>query len=228
MKSKIIVFANQKGGVGKSTLCMMFANYLGKLGHPVAVIDADIQQTVYQYRQYELEFCNKTNDDAPWDVMWLDTRDRQNIESALEAARSFPGFVLVDAPGNVTDDNTLPLYYNADYIICPTSYDPKVVFSTAMFGKLMKKMKGALDKEGIKSNLKRIFFLPNQIDSRIGSKEEQQKRREATKAMLQEYGLLVARINYRSSIHHASTLEFTEHQHAAIQFPFGYILEKIK
>ena len=28
MKNIKVVFANQKGGVGKSTLCMLFANYL--------------------------------------------------------------------------------------------------------------------------------------------------------------------------------------------------------
>lgn len=28
MKNRIVVFANQKGGVGKSTLCMLFADYL--------------------------------------------------------------------------------------------------------------------------------------------------------------------------------------------------------
>lgn len=28
MKNRKVVFANQKGGVGKSTLCILFANYL--------------------------------------------------------------------------------------------------------------------------------------------------------------------------------------------------------
>lgn len=28
MKNRKIIFANQKGGVGKSTLCILFANYL--------------------------------------------------------------------------------------------------------------------------------------------------------------------------------------------------------
>ena len=35
MENKIVVFANQKGGVGKSTLCILFANYLAwKKPHP--------------------------------------------------------------------------------------------------------------------------------------------------------------------------------------------------
>ena len=35
MKNKKIVFANQKGGVGKSTLCILFANYLAAKGRDV-------------------------------------------------------------------------------------------------------------------------------------------------------------------------------------------------
>ena len=42
--NKIIVFANQKGGVGKTTLCIMFAHYLHSLGKNVYVIDADQQR----------------------------------------------------------------------------------------------------------------------------------------------------------------------------------------
>ena len=32
MKNRKVVFANQKGGVGKSTLCILFANYLAWKG----------------------------------------------------------------------------------------------------------------------------------------------------------------------------------------------------
>jgi chromosome partitioning protein len=228
MNSKIIVFANLKGGVGKSTLCIEFANYLGKLGQAVAVIDADIQQTIYQLRQNELQGQNKSEDEVPWDVMWLDTREQQNIESVLEAAREFPGFILIDAPGNVTDDDLLPIYYNADYIICPTSYDPKVVSSTEMFGKLMTDMSSSLRKEKIRNRLKNLFFLPNMIDVRKGSREEQRQRMDAAKVQLQPFGILVDRISDRSCIFHASTLEFTNAQYLAVQPPFDYIYSKIK
>lgn len=43
MKTKIISFANQKGGVGKSTLCIQAAFYLSELKHRVLVIDMDGQ-----------------------------------------------------------------------------------------------------------------------------------------------------------------------------------------
>ena len=44
-KNKIIVFANQKGGVGKSTLCILLADYLAYWKKDVCIIDTDLQQS---------------------------------------------------------------------------------------------------------------------------------------------------------------------------------------
>ena len=38
----IVTFANQKGGVGKTTLCVTFANYLVAKGVRVVIIDCDL------------------------------------------------------------------------------------------------------------------------------------------------------------------------------------------
>ena len=51
MKNKNIVFANQKGGVGKSTLCILFANYLAAKGKDVCIIDTDLQKTILMQRR---------------------------------------------------------------------------------------------------------------------------------------------------------------------------------
>lgn len=46
----IITFANQKGGVGKTTLCALFASYLVSRGHSVTVFDTDPQQSIVKKR----------------------------------------------------------------------------------------------------------------------------------------------------------------------------------
>ena len=50
----MITFANQKGGVGKTTLCTMFADYLSARGESVLVVDFDRQQTIYYKRQEDI------------------------------------------------------------------------------------------------------------------------------------------------------------------------------
>ena len=46
--AKIIVIANGKGGTGKSTITVQFANYLTSIGKAVAVLDADEGQIVME------------------------------------------------------------------------------------------------------------------------------------------------------------------------------------
>lgn len=46
----IVTFANQKGGVGKTTLCVTFANYLVTKGVRVVVIDCDFQHSIMKCR----------------------------------------------------------------------------------------------------------------------------------------------------------------------------------
>jgi chromosome partitioning protein len=49
MPAKILAFANQKGGCGKTTLAMNVAGTLGRRGAKVLVVDADPQGTATQY-----------------------------------------------------------------------------------------------------------------------------------------------------------------------------------
>ena len=217
-QNRIIVFANQKGGVGKSTLCMMFANYLANLGEPVAVIDADLQQTIFEQRQSEL--ANASSEDVPWDVVSVDTTDLSKVESAMQMATTFPGTILVDVPGNISDDNLLPIYTDADYIISPITYHPNVVASTKKFASIMEQLK-----EGLGASFK-MWFVPNMIDDR--KKHNLEELKHNAWLALHQHGEILTRINNRAWLERTSTLTLNSQQLGSVQFAFDRIVKEIE
>ena len=58
---KTITFSAIKGGVGKSSLCILVANFLAALGLRVLVIDMDIQNSTTFYYSPEEELTDKNN-----------------------------------------------------------------------------------------------------------------------------------------------------------------------
>ena len=74
MKNHKIVFANQKGGVGKSTLCMLFANYLAWKKQDVCLIDTDLQKTIMMQRKKDREIYEDMEE--PYTVQDLDVQLR--------------------------------------------------------------------------------------------------------------------------------------------------------
>lgn len=217
-QNRIIVCANQKGGVGKSTLCMMFANYLANQGEPVAVIDADLQQTIFEQRQSEL--ANISSDDVPWDVVSVDTTDLSKVESAMQMATTFPGTILVDVPGNISDDNLLPIYAAADYIISPITYHPNVVNSTKKFAGIMEQIKDALGASF------KMWFIPNMIDDR--KKHNLEELKHNAWLALHQHGDILTRINNRAWLERTSTLTLNSQQLGSVQFAFDRIVKEIE
>ena len=76
--NRIILFTNIKGGVGKTSTCALFAQYLYESGYPVMALDADIQASLSRHRERELA----ANPDVAvsWDVSTIDTTDRQSLQ----------------------------------------------------------------------------------------------------------------------------------------------------
>ena len=86
MENRIVLFSNIKGGVGKTTLCALFASYLAEKGIPVFAMDADLQASLYRHRQREKNVDPDTS--APWAVEMLNTSDAADPDR--EATRCFP------------------------------------------------------------------------------------------------------------------------------------------
>lgn len=136
MENRIVLFSNIKGGVGKTTLCALFASYLAEKGIPVFAMDADLQASLYRHRQREKNVDPDTS--APWAVEMLNTSDGKKLEETISKLKSVPGIVLIDCPGNLNDRNLEHIYKAADVAVIPMSFDADTVDATGIFIKAFK------------------------------------------------------------------------------------------
>lgn len=103
----IIVIANSKGGVGKSTLAVHLAAWLQKQGHRVTLADCDTQQS-------SSEWIREANPDVK--AVRLDNPDV--ILNELPHLSQDADFVIADGPGSQTETSRA-LLLRADMAIVP-------------------------------------------------------------------------------------------------------------
>lgn len=205
--AKIIVISNSKGGTGKSTICMQFANYLVAKGKKVVILDADEGQTVNELRKMEL----KANPDAeiPWGV-WNASNNSQAFAEKAKALGDV--YVLVDCPGSL-NPNLLPFFKCADAIVIPFRYDDVVVLRTMTFVKVL----SAAQINAI------WYFLPNCIDIRIKNPNE-----ESIKNMFHKAGIILPRIKQGVAIQRVSTIRPIDiYQTKAIMYSIEELLKAL-
>ncbi len=96
-----IVFANEKGGTGKSTTAVHVAVALAYQGHKVAVIDLDPRQrTSYRYLENRDATMKRLNIDIPqpqYEV--FDGDDIGQLEKLMERTGQGVDYLLFDTPG---------------------------------------------------------------------------------------------------------------------------------
>jgi len=97
----LIVFANEKGGSGKSTTAVHTAVALVTAGRSVAAIDLDARQrTLARYFDNRLETEKRLQIKLPTPRFeTLDSADPVDVERRIEALSEEHEFVLIDTPG---------------------------------------------------------------------------------------------------------------------------------
>ena len=161
----IITFANQKGGVGKTTLCTLFANYLVAHRKKVLVIDCDAQQTISFRRKADLQKYKDVT--IPYNIQPFNIANATNVQNLITNLRKMQGIILIDAPGNLTQQGLIPIFANSDYIICPFQYEVTSINATATFISFIYKIRTQLSKD-----VAQLFLVDNSHDKRFGKKEE--------------------------------------------------------
>ena len=214
-----IVFANQKGGVGKSTLCMLFADYLVTKNIDCCIMDIDLQKTISMQRKKDEQLFNGSA--APYNVQTFEIKDPTLVNEVMISAKTVPGAVLFDAPGNISEDGLLPIFVEADVIICPYKYEDKTLDSTGVFIQVIQQLK-----DKIPTMKPKLLFVPNSIDNRIGT-EAELKMWKQTDEIFKNYGMVSPRIPYRANLQRVNTFSIFSEQISAVKDSFDFIIAKI-
>lgn len=150
--SMIILFANQKGGVGKSTLAVLFSNFaVQKRNRKVKVFDMDFQQSLYnKYLNSDLLENEKLYE--------VELANIPGFKSIKKKASQDPAqLTVIDLAGKMDDDNLIQVFKEAELIMCPFCYDEYSVTSTFEFCYVVKKVNA----------LSKIILIPNRVKSSV-------------------------------------------------------------
>ena len=214
MENRIVLFSNIKGGVGKTTLCALFASYLVEKGIPVFAMDADLQASLYRHRQREKDADPDSS--TPWAVEMLNTSNGQKLEETISKLKNVPGIVLIDCPGNLNDRNLEHIYRAADIAVIPMSYDADTIDATGIFVKAFKTISPA-----------KLIFVPNRINTSEGKAEELRQRTQTTE-ILGLIGTVTPRIKQSVVVKRYTTLyPLDRYQSAAVEHPFDRIINEL-
>lgn len=203
----VIVFGNQKGGAGKSTLATLFANVLSiAKKRDVFVIDMDYQRTIYS-RYSEAKLLENVE---PYEVLELDLDKYPLIYPELK--NNPEQITIIDLPGKLDDDELQPVLETADIFIIPFHYDRNTFHSTSTFNLVTH----ALNPKAKK------FFVPNRVKSTVKHETEEQINEEFRK-----FGIVTAKIPDSVVIQRTTTKDINPKVIPLINEAFEQIFKEI-
>lgn len=213
--NKFILFSNIKGGVGKTTLCAHFTEYLAEQEFPVAAVDADLQASLSRHRERDVK--EDPERPIPWEVIKLNTFEKDKVESVVKKLKKVDGIIVVDCPGNLNDNNLSVLFEAADLIVVPMAFDVDTIDATGIFTNVVKKRSKA-----------KLLFLPNRINVSEGKAKELEMRDRTIKD-LNRVGKVLPRIKQSVIIKRYTTIyPLDMYQYMALEEPFNAIIAEIK
>lgn len=138
--SKIISIANQKGGVGKSTVTILLATALAKIKKKkVLILDTDSQGSVTEWLATE-----RTLFDGQEPLVEVEHFESQQVERWLKRFADDYDYVFIDIPRMTNfkkDTATLALLYMCDAVLIPVIGSTLDVLSTRTFVAYMQEAK---------------------------------------------------------------------------------------
>lgn len=210
---KIIVVANLKGGVGKTTLCISYANYLVKeKGMAIGgIIDCDPQGSVMAVHEQDIREAKGTPLTSLYDVVPLNLENSDMIPEVIEGLRKENQIYIFDTPGHLGNMGMVYLLAEADLIICPFCFDSKTLDSTLQFLKFWNNIKARIETQTQEKVATKLFLVPNDIDNRFGTIRDKEKWRDFEQK-LRSVAIVTDQIRHTANMTKVSTLDWKDNQ----------------
>lgn len=158
--AKIILFGNQKGGIGKSTLSILTANALAEetFDYKVLIIDNDMQRSISSIREYDQEILEEEDNDFEFTYDVKALTYNQIRDKIIDFDKEYD-FVFIDTPGRIDLEQDIKqqeitkLLSFADYVFVPFKGGALNLDSTLRYAKLL------LDIQELRKNTSRPLNL---------------------------------------------------------------------
>ena len=212
-ESRIIVVANQKGGAGKSTLCMLLANYLTSVANITvdAIVDTDYQQSIVKRREEDKVRIEGTDKATLYQVASYSLTNVQTIPEFVGKLRKTGHTYIIDTPGALNETGVASFLALADYIICPFDYDRLTLKSTTEFLLYWNKLKEQIKQQSGYEIKTEVILVQCGKPKQVGTRQEKELW-ELLKEGFSKFAHIAPEIPDSSSIRNCDTVEITPKQ----------------
>ncbi len=201
-----IIFANQKGGSGKTTHCNLFANYLVlQKKQELLVLDMDFQSSIKS--QWDADRENYDNPSL-YEVIDIDLSESASL---MDQLTNVEGHIIIDLPGRVDDDHLVPVFQKANLAICPFAYDQKTFESTLVTAQVIRHINPKIP----------IVFIPNRL--KAGAKY---KLTEQVNQTLAQFGVITPALPDKVAFQRIDTLTIPEDISQEVTQTYDFIYDR--
>ena len=207
----IITFATQKGGTGKTTLAIAFANYVSAhCKRKIKVFDYDFQKSFYhKWKEDELLEIPKL-----YDVEIIDEENKEPFSDfdSLIALKESEEINIFDLAGTL-DVRYSDLLIYSDFIVIPFEYSNVSAKSTLVFINFLGLLESQAERVFIRSRFDKGYVYQNQ---------------EGMDAEISRYGLLLKNpVFKRNCLQILDTRKLTNQQKYAVEKSFNELIDHI-